>query len=171
MYIWTQTLHVHLSKLRVSVVRLARFFLKFVTKSIKIGFLIIKTDAYRLGLVFRPIVVQCLAVDLISLVGLKHLKFYFFFFIKKICPTYSHIKSVQKKATKSIQISQKLHKKICSTCSHIKYVQFVKKKTATKFVQILEKLHKKICSTYSHKICSNFNRNFIKKKNVHPIHT
>ena len=48
---------------------------------------------------------------------------------------YSHIKSVQKKATKSIQISQKLHKKICSTCSHIKSVQFVKK-TATKFVQI-----------------------------------
>ena len=136
MYIWTQTLHVHLSKLRVSAVRLARFFLKFVTKSIKIGFLIIKTDAYHLGLVFRPIVVKCLAVDLISLIGLKHLKFYFFFFIKKICPTCSHVNSIKKKATKSVQISQKLHKKICSTCSHIKFVQFVKKN--------------------SNKICSNF---------------
>ena len=135
MYIWTQTLHVHLSKLRVSAVRLARFFLKFVTKSIKIGFLIIKNDAYRLGLVFQPIAVRCLAVDLISLVGLKHLKFYFFFFIKKTCPTYSHIKSVKKKQQNLFKFHRNFIKKICSTCSHIKSVQFVKK-IETKSVQI-----------------------------------
>ena len=50
-------------------VRLAQFFSKFITKPIGIGFFIIRTDAYRLGSVFRPIAVQFFAV---GLVGLKH---------------------------------------------------------------------------------------------------
>ena len=56
----------------VRVVQSARFFLKFVTEPIGIGFLIIKTNAYRLGSVFRPIVVWFGRFGLIGLVGLKH---------------------------------------------------------------------------------------------------
>ena len=54
----------------VCVVRLARFFSKFVTKPIGIGFVIIKTDAYRLGSIFRLIVMQFDRLGLIDLVGL-----------------------------------------------------------------------------------------------------
>ena len=50
-------------------VQSARFFLEFVTESIGIGFLIIKTDAYRLGSIFRPIVVRFGQLGLIGLVG------------------------------------------------------------------------------------------------------
>ena len=50
-------------------VRLARFFLEFVTETIGIGFLIIKTDAYRLGSIFRPIAARFGQLDLIGLVG------------------------------------------------------------------------------------------------------
>ena len=39
-------------------VQSARFFLKFITEPIEISFLIIRTDAYRLGLVFRHIAVR-----------------------------------------------------------------------------------------------------------------
>ena len=59
-------------KVGVYAVRLARFFLKFVTELIGIGFLIFKTDAYRLRSVFQLIAVRFFAVDLIGLVGLKH---------------------------------------------------------------------------------------------------
>ena len=52
------------------VVRLARFFFKFITKPIGIGFLIIGTDAHHLGSVFRPIAVWFLAVGLFGLIGL-----------------------------------------------------------------------------------------------------
>ena len=64
--------------LRVCVVRSAQFFLKFVIEQIGIGFLIIKTDAYRLGSVFRPIAVQFFAVGLIDLVGFLCLFFLYF---------------------------------------------------------------------------------------------
>ena len=50
-------------------VRLAQFFLEFVTESIGIGFLIIKTYAYRLGSIFRSIAVRFGQLDLIGLVG------------------------------------------------------------------------------------------------------
>ena len=53
-------------------------FLKFVTKLIGIGFLIIKTDAYRLGSVFQPIAVWFFAVGLIDLVGFLCLFFLYF---------------------------------------------------------------------------------------------
>ena len=46
------------------------FFFKFVTEPIGIGFVIIKTDAYRLGLIFRPIAAQLDWLGLIGLVGL-----------------------------------------------------------------------------------------------------
>ena len=45
-------------------------FFKFVTEPIGIGFVIIKTDAYRLGLIFRPIAAQLDWLGLIGLVGL-----------------------------------------------------------------------------------------------------
>ena len=54
------------------MVQSARFFLKFVTKPIGINFLIIKIDAYRLGSIFQPIVMQFGWLSLIGLVGLKH---------------------------------------------------------------------------------------------------
>ena len=60
------------SNLGVCTVWSARFFLKFVIEPIGIGFFIIKTDAYHLGSVFRPIVVRFLVVGLIGLVGLKY---------------------------------------------------------------------------------------------------
>ena len=56
----------------VCTVRWARFFLKFVTEPIRISFVIIKTDAYQLGSVFRPITVRFDWLGLIGLVGLKH---------------------------------------------------------------------------------------------------
>ena len=66
------------------------FFFKFVTEPIGIGFVIIETDAYRLGLVFRPIAVR---FDRLGLIGIGR----FFFLLKK--------NSVQQKLYK---------KKICS---------------------------------------------------------
>ena len=68
--------------LGVCTVRSARFFPKFITEPIGIGFLIIKTDAYRLGSVFRPIAVRFFAVGLIGLVGLN-IKNSIYFFINK----------------------------------------------------------------------------------------
>ena len=67
----------------VCVVRLAWFFSKFVTKPIGIGFVIIKTDAYWLRSVFRPIAVQFDPFGLIGLVGLiwNINNFFFFFYI------------------------------------------------------------------------------------------
>ena len=56
----------------VCVGRSAQFFLKFVIEPIGIGFVIIKTDAYRLGPVFRPISVRFDQLGLIGLVSLKH---------------------------------------------------------------------------------------------------
>ena len=58
-----------------------------------------------LGSVFRLIVMQFFANGLIGLVDLKYLKFFLFFYNKKIYSTCSHINSVQKIATKSVQIS------------------------------------------------------------------
>ena len=57
------------------MVRLGWFFLKFITKPIKIGFLIIKINAYRLRSVFRHIAVRFFAVGLIGFVGLKNIFF------------------------------------------------------------------------------------------------
>ena len=72
----------------VCAVRSARFFLKFVTEPIGIGFLIIKTDAYCLGSVFQPIdsslfvlhnfAVRFFAVGLIGLVGFLCMFFLYF---------------------------------------------------------------------------------------------
>ena len=45
---------------------------KIVTEMIGIGFLIIKTDSYRLRSVFQPIVVRFGWLSLIGLVSLKH---------------------------------------------------------------------------------------------------
>ena len=42
-------------------------FFKFVTEPIGIGFVIIKTDAYRLGSVFQPIAVR---FDRLGLIGI-----------------------------------------------------------------------------------------------------
>ena len=53
-------------------VRSAQFFLKFVIEPIVIGFLIIKIDAYCLGLILRPIAVWFFTVGLIGVVSLKH---------------------------------------------------------------------------------------------------
>ena len=58
--------------LGVCAVQSAWFFLKFITEPIGIGFVIIKTDAYRLGSIFRPIMVWFDQLGLIGLVGLKH---------------------------------------------------------------------------------------------------
>ena len=57
-------------ELGVCTVRLARYFFKFVTEPIEIGFVIIKTDAYQLGSVFRPMAVRFDRLGLIDLVGL-----------------------------------------------------------------------------------------------------
>ena len=62
------------------------FFFKFVIELIGIGFVIIKTDTYRLRSVFRPIAVRFNQLGLIGLVGLiETLIIYicFFFFNKK----------------------------------------------------------------------------------------
>ena len=59
-------------ELGVCTVRLAWYFFKFVIEPIEIGFVIIKTDAYRLGSVFRPIAVRFDQLGLIGLVDLKH---------------------------------------------------------------------------------------------------
>ena len=58
--------------LGVCTVRLARFFPKFITEPIGIGFLIIGIDAYRLVSVFRLLAVRFFAVGIIGLIGLKH---------------------------------------------------------------------------------------------------
>ena len=50
----------------------ARFFPKFITEPIGIGFLIIGTDAYGIVSVFRPLMVRLFVVGIISLVDLKH---------------------------------------------------------------------------------------------------
>ena len=66
------------------------FFFKFVIELIGIGFVIIKTDTYRLRSVFRPIAVRFNQLGLIGLVGLIEtliIYFCFFFLIKKICST------------------------------------------------------------------------------------
>ena len=60
----------HHSKLGVCTIQSARFFSKFIIELIRIGFLIIETDAHRLGLVFRPIAVRFLVAGLFGLVGL-----------------------------------------------------------------------------------------------------
>ena len=52
------------------MVQSTRFFFKFVTKPIKIGFVIIKTDAYQLGSIFQPILVRFDWLNLIGLDGL-----------------------------------------------------------------------------------------------------
>ena len=59
-------------EVEVCAVRSAQCFAKFITEPIEVGFLIIRIDAYRLGLVFRHIAVRFFAVDLIGLVSLKH---------------------------------------------------------------------------------------------------
>ena len=56
------------------------FFFKFVTELIGIDFVIIETDAYQLGSVFRPIVVR---FDRLGLIGIG--RFLFFIKKKKIC--------------------------------------------------------------------------------------
>ena len=56
--------------LGVCAVWFARYFFKFVTEPIGIGFVIIKTNVYRLGSVFRPMVVRFDRLGLIGLVGL-----------------------------------------------------------------------------------------------------
>ena len=66
------------------------FFFKFVIELIGIGFVIIKTDTYRLRSVFRPIAVRFNQLGLIGLVGLIEtliIYFCFFFLIKKIYST------------------------------------------------------------------------------------
>ena len=65
-----------MSHLGVCAIRSARCFAEFITKLIEVGFLIIRTNAYRLRSVFRHITVRFFAVGLIDLVGLK-LFFYF----------------------------------------------------------------------------------------------
>ena len=73
-------------ELGVCMVRLARYFFKFVTEPIEIGFVIIKTDAYQLGLVFWPMAVQFDQLGLIGLVGLIwNINKKKFVHIKKIC--------------------------------------------------------------------------------------
>ena len=62
--------------LGVCTIRSAQCFAKFITELIEVGFLIIRTNAYRLRSVFRHITVRFFAVGLIDLVGLK-LFFYF----------------------------------------------------------------------------------------------
>ena len=54
------TKNINLSKVCRRGVRgsVAAIFLKFITEPIEIGFLIIRTDAHRLGSVFRPIAVR-----------------------------------------------------------------------------------------------------------------
>ena len=110
----------------------------------------------------------------------------FFFLIKKIYSTCSQIKSVQKYvqsvqkiATKSVQISQKLHKKICSTCSHKicsicshiksiqKPVQSIQK--SVQYVQIVQ-IYSYITNNYPNfiisftpTICANFLHNKLSK--------
>ena len=58
------------------MVRSAWCFAKFITEPIEVGFLIIRTNAYHLGSVFRHIAMWFFAVSLIGLIGLK-LFFYF----------------------------------------------------------------------------------------------
>ena len=59
-------------KLGVCVVRLGRFFSKFITEPIDIGFFIIGIDAHHLRSVFRPIAVWFFMVSLLGLVNLKY---------------------------------------------------------------------------------------------------
>ena len=63
--------------LGVCTIRSAQCFAKFITELIEVGFLIIRTNAYRLRSVFRHITVRFFAVGLIDLVGLK--PFFLFF--------------------------------------------------------------------------------------------
>ena len=65
-----QTHYYNVLCIGVCMVRLARFFSKFVTEPIEIAFVIIKTDAYQLGSVFRPMAVRFDRLGLIDLVGL-----------------------------------------------------------------------------------------------------
>ena len=58
------------SDLGVCVVQSTWLFFKFVTELIKIGFVIIKIDAYQLGSVFQPILMR---FDWLSLIGLVDL--------------------------------------------------------------------------------------------------
>ena len=87
-------IHVGPSYLGVCAVRFARYFFKFVTEPIGIGFVIIKTDAYRLGSVFQPMAVRFDRLGLIYLVGLIwniNQKKFVHCSHKKICSTiYSH---------------------------------------------------------------------------------
>ena len=55
------------SALRVCTVQSVRFFPKFITKPIRIGYPIIITDAYNQGSVFRLIAIRFFAIGFISL--------------------------------------------------------------------------------------------------------
>ena len=99
-------------------------FPKFIIKSIGIDFLIIRIDAYRLGLVFRPIVVWFFVASLIGLIGLKHQKNFLFYFIKNSAfkPNTQHVQDFKpnvhltKYSHKSIHTSSKLSTLDFSKC-------------------------------------------------------
>ena len=69
--------------LGVCVVQSVWFFLKFVTESIMIGFLIIKTDAYQLGSVFLTYSGAVWSARFNQFDRFKTLKILFFFFLLK----------------------------------------------------------------------------------------
>ena len=88
-----------------------------------------------------------------------------FFLIKKIYSTCSQIKSVQKyvqsvqkTATKSIQISHKLYKKICSTCSHKICSIYSHIKSIQKPVQSIQKSVQSVQYVQTIQICSHINK-------------
>ena len=74
-------------------VRSVRFFSKFITEPIEIGFLIIRTDAHHLRSVFQPIAVPFFAVGLIGLKLFKTLRKYKMFKLNINTPTCSKLQA------------------------------------------------------------------------------
>ena len=94
------------TKSRVCAVRSTQFVFKFVTEPIGISFVIIETDAYQLGSVFRPIVVWFDCLDLIGFSRFETLTICFCLFVCLLLLLFFFF-NIKKK---SIQ----LIKKICS---------------------------------------------------------
>ena len=116
-----KTVPSYLFHLGVCAVWSTQFFFKFVTKPIGIGFIIIKTDAHRLGLIFWPIAMRFDQFSLIGLVGLIwyiNNLFFLFFFFKSVQPIK---KSIQRKLYKKNMFTQTVMiQNLCKKYIHIK---------------------------------------------------
>ena len=143
------------------------FFPKFIIKPIGICFLIIRTNTYRLGSVFRPIALWFLTVCLINLVSLKHSKNYLFFLIKKKL-------GFQAQYTTRSRFHAKcsLDKLFKQTCSHIKqnvHLGFSQILVQSSHINLFTHLKKKKKSLSKCSLYPPTNKKMIGQKRIDPL--